>query len=83
MFPRIPFTIDYAWARTFAETPAGLPFIGPHPQRPNLLFAMCHCGNGITFRVLAAEILGDHLTGKTNPLASAVTCDRPSLRQSA
>lgn len=79
MFPRIPFTVDYSWAGTFAETPDGLPFIGSHPKRPHLLFAMCYGGNGITFSVLAAEVIRDHLLGKVHPLAGAVAFDRPSL----
>lgn len=81
MFPRIPFLIDHSWAGTFAETPDGLPFIGPHDARPGLLFALCFGGNGITFSVLAGQILRDHLLGKTHPLVSAVAFDRPSLKK--
>ncbi|WP_010585490.1 NAD(P)/FAD-dependent oxidoreductase [Schlesneria paludicola] len=80
MFPRIPFLIDHSWAGTFAETDDGLPFIGTHDERPGLLFALCYGGNGITFSVLAAQILRDHLLGKVHPLASAVAFDRPSLK---
>lgn len=76
MFPRIPFAIDYAWAGTFGETPDGLPFIGAHNERPGLLFALCYGGNGITFSVLASEIIRDHVLGRTHPLAYAVSFDR-------
>lgn len=79
MFPRIPFQIANAWAGTFAETPDGLPFIGPHPDRPSELFALCYGGNGITFAVMAAAILRDQILGCVNPLAHAVSFDRPSL----
>jgi len=81
MFPRLPLTVDYSWAGTFGETKDGLPFIGPHPARPGLLFALCYGGNGITFSVLASEILRDHIQGKTHPLAHAVAFDRPSLER--
>lgn len=82
MFPRIEFTIDHSWAGTFAETEDGLPFIGPHPKRPHLLFAMCYGGNGITFSVLAGEIIRDHLNGIAHPLAHAVAFGRRSLTRS-
>lgn len=81
MFPRIPFVVDYSWAGTFGETADGLPFIGEHPDRPGLMFALCYGGNGITFSVLAAEIIGDDVQGKTHPLSSAVGFDRPSLKK--
>ncbi len=80
LFPRIPLTVDYSWAGTFAETADGLPMIGPHPERPGLLFALCYGGNGITYSVLAAELLRDHLQGRRHPLADAVAFDRPSLK---
>lgn len=76
MFPRIELAVDYAWAGTFAETHDGLPFIGPHPERPGLLFALCYGGNGITYSMLAAAILGEHLQGRTHPLAHAVAFKR-------
>jgi glycine/D-amino acid oxidase-like deaminating enzyme len=79
LFPKIDFAIDYAWAGTFAETEDGLPFIGPHPDRPGLLFAMCYGGNGITFGVLAADILRAHLENRRHPLAEFVGFDRMSL----
>lgn len=79
MFPRLSFSVDYAWAGTFAETPDGLPFIGPHPERPGLLFALCYGGNGITFSMMAASILREHMLGRTHPLADAVAFGRPSL----
>jgi glycine/D-amino acid oxidase-like deaminating enzyme len=76
MFPRIEFEIDYAWAGTFAETEDGLPFIGEHPDRPGLLFALSYGGNGITYSVLAASILRAHLQGQRHPLANAVRFGR-------
>ncbi len=83
MFPRIDFAIDYAWTGTFAETTDGLPFIGPHPERPGLLFAMCYGGNGITYSALAAVVLREYLQGRTHPLAEAVAFGRPSLDRAA
>lgn len=51
--------VAYAWAGTFAETPDGLPYIGVHPRVPHTYFALGYGGNGITFSVIAAEIIRD------------------------
>lgn len=83
MFPRIDFAVDYSWTGTFAETEDGLPFIGPHLERPGLLFAMCYGGNGITYSALAAAVLREHLQGRTHPLAEAGAFGRPSLERAA
>ncbi len=64
MFPRIPFYTDFKWAGTFASTKDGLPFIGSIPQRPHTYFALGFGGNGITFSIVAAEIIQDLITGK-------------------
>jgi glycine/D-amino acid oxidase-like deaminating enzyme len=46
-----------SWAGTFAETDDGLPFVGRHAQWRNILFALCYGGNGMTFSVVAADII--------------------------
>lgn len=66
MFPAIPFRPACAWAGTFAETKDSLPLIGPHPAFPRGQFALGYGGNGITFGLIAAEIIRDQLTGKPN-----------------
>ncbi len=59
---------DRAWAGTFAETRDGMPIIGPHPDYPNGYFAMGYGGNGITFSLIAANLLGHRITtGKPSP----------------
>lgn len=66
LFPQIPLQPDFYWAGTFAGTKDGLPYIGRIPQRPHTWFALGCGGNGITFSVLAAQIIRDHLQGKKN-----------------
>jgi FAD dependent oxidoreductase len=51
-----PFEVAFTWAGTFAESRDGLPYIGPTAS-PNVLVALGYGGNGITFSVMAAEIL--------------------------
>lgn len=70
MLPRLPLTVDYRWGGTFAETPDGLPFIGAHPARPGLLFAMCYGGNGITYSAIAASLVSAWLSQQDHPLRS-------------
>jgi glycine/D-amino acid oxidase-like deaminating enzyme len=64
MFPDISIEIACAWAGTFAQTKDGLPYIGTLPQFPHSYFALGYGGNGITFSLLAAEILRDLFLGK-------------------
>lgn len=76
LFPHIPFRTDFAWAGTFAGTKDGLPYIGSIPERPNTWFALGFGGNGITFSVLAAQILTDLLSGKKNRYADIFSFTR-------
>ncbi|NOT76070.1 MAG: FAD-binding oxidoreductase [Cyclobacteriaceae bacterium] len=66
LFPNIPFKTDFQWAGTFAITKDGLPFIGSVRQRPATSFALGFGGNGITFSVIAAQMIRDKLMGKVN-----------------
>lgn len=65
----VRFDPAFAWAGTFGETKDGLPYIGTHAKWPSCHFALGYGGNGITFSVLAAEMIRDSLVGRTNPLA--------------
>lgn len=66
-FPDIPFVPDFQWAGAFAKTKDGLPYIGSIPERPRTSFALGFGGNGITFSLIAAEMIRDQLGGKKNP----------------
>jgi glycine/D-amino acid oxidase-like deaminating enzyme len=57
LFPHIHFRTDFKWAGTFASTKDGLPYIGCLPNKPHTYFALGFGGNGITFSVLAAQII--------------------------
>jgi glycine/D-amino acid oxidase-like deaminating enzyme len=67
LFPDQPLEVAYAWAGTFGETKDGLAYIGVHPRFPHACFALGYGGNGITFSLIAAEIIRDGLLGKKNP----------------
>lgn len=76
LFPAIPFRTDFAWAGTFSSTKDGLPYIGTIPERPHTWFALGFGGNGIIFSVIAAQIISDALSGKTNKQTAIFSFDR-------
>lgn len=66
LFPDFQFKAEFAWAGTFGSTKDGLPYIGEYHKYPNSYFALGFGGNGITFSLIAAEIIRDLILGKTN-----------------
>lgn len=66
----------FAWAGTFAETKDGLPYIGELPQWPRVHFALGYGGNGITFSVIAAQIIREAILGREHPDAHLFAFDR-------
>lgn len=64
LFPDIPFVTDMSWAGTFSATTDGLPFIGTYPNKPNMYFALGYGGNGITFSMIAAQVIANLIVGK-------------------
>lgn len=76
IFPGIEFNIDYCWTGTFGSTKDGLPFIGPYKPLPNSYFSLGFGGNGITFSLIAAEIITDLISGKENTDAKIFAFER-------
>ena len=66
LFPSIAFETAFAWAGTFAHTKDGLPYIDRSPEMENTNVALCYGGNGITYAVLAGEIIRDQILGNKN-----------------
>ena len=66
MFPEIAVEVAYAWAGVFGGTEDGLPVIGQTPEYPRAYFALGYGGNGITYSLIAAELIRDALCGKKN-----------------
>lgn len=76
LFPDIPVKQDFSWAGTFASTPDGLPYISRAPYSNKVWLALCFGGNGITFSMIAANIIRDEFTGKNNPNKELFTMNR-------
>ncbi|HEY2379207.1 MAG TPA: FAD-dependent oxidoreductase [Gemmatimonadaceae bacterium] len=69
LFPDVELEVGFSWAGTFGETRDGLAYIGTHPDWPSSYFALGYGGNGITYGIIAAEIIRDALTGQANDQA--------------
>jgi glycine/D-amino acid oxidase-like deaminating enzyme len=82
-FPRITLEVATAWAGTFAETEYGLPFIGRRPDIPHTTFALGYGGNGVTFSLIAAEIIRSSLLGRNDPDADLFSFDRQAGKRDA
>ena len=80
LFPAARCEVAWSWCGTFAETPDGLPFIGCLPDAPGVFFALGYGGNGITYSLVAAEIIRDLLLHGSARDADLFRFDRPSLR---
>lgn len=75
-YPQIPFEVEMAWCGTFSSTEDGLPYIGAWPGKERMLFALGYGGNGITFSMIAAQIIANQLSGKKDDRAEIFSFDR-------
>lgn len=66
-FPDLKLEAAFSWAGTFGETRDGLAYIGQVPEFPRAFFTLGFGGNGITYSILAAEIIRDRLRGSLHP----------------
>lgn len=76
LYPEIPFYTDMAWCGTFSSTKDGLPYIGPWPDKPHMLFALGYGGNGITFSMIAAQVIMNIILGKKDERITLFGFDR-------
>ncbi|MDQ8028574.1 MAG: FAD-binding oxidoreductase [Brevundimonas sp.] len=67
LLPTVEFEIDYSWAGAFGESSTGLPSIGPVPDMQHGWAVMGFGGNGITYSVIASQIVSSALRGKPDP----------------
>lgn len=67
LIPELAFEIDYTWAGAFGERTTGLPLIGPAEGMPHCWAVMGFGGNGITYSVIASEVVSAGIRGETDP----------------
>ncbi len=76
MWPGVEMKPEFSWCGTFGSTRDGLPYIGEYKKLPHSYFALGFGGNGITFSLIAAEILKDIIAGKKNTEQEIFSFDR-------
>lgn len=67
LLPQVDPTADFSWCGSFGASPDGTPTIDRVPALPNCYVAMGYGGNGITFSMLAAQMLCGLITGQGDP----------------
>ncbi len=67
LIPGMEFEGDYAWAGAFGDSATGLPVIGRVEGMDHCWAVKGFCGNGITYSVLASQIVAAELRGDKDP----------------
>lgn len=67
LLPDVEFEIDYSWAGAFGESATGLPSIAPVPDMDHAWAVMGFGGNGITYSVIASQIVAADIRGRPDP----------------
>jgi glycine/D-amino acid oxidase-like deaminating enzyme len=67
LLPKVEFAIDYSWAGAFGESATGLPSIAPVPGMDHAWAVMGFGGNGITYSVIASQVVAAAIRGKSDP----------------
>jgi glycine/D-amino acid oxidase-like deaminating enzyme len=67
MFPQADFEAEFAWAGCFGESPTGLPAVGPIHGLSRCYAVLGFGGNGITFSMLAAQLVSRHIQNIKDP----------------
>jgi len=76
LLPGIDAAPVHAWAGSFGDSKTGTPTIGRIPRMPNCYAAMGYGGNGITFSMMAAQMLRGLISGDGDPDADLVSFSR-------
>lgn len=67
LLPDVTFDIDYGWAGAFGESATGLPSIAPVPAMDHAWAVMGFGGNGITYSVIASQVVAAAIRGASDP----------------
>jgi glycine/D-amino acid oxidase-like deaminating enzyme len=67
LLPGVAFEIDYGWAGAFGSSTTGLPNIGPVESMDHTWAVMGFGGNGITYSVIASQVVAAELRGGRDP----------------
>jgi glycine/D-amino acid oxidase-like deaminating enzyme len=76
LLPDVDARADYTWCGSFGTSDTGTPSIGAVPGMPGCFAVLGYGGNGITFSMLAAQILRTTLGGQRDPDADLFSFTR-------
>ena len=67
---------EFSWTGTFGESADGMPFMGETKNLPGVFLVIGCGGNGITFSMLAANLIRNWLDGSEDKLTKIFALDR-------
>ncbi|MBD3832180.1 NAD(P)/FAD-dependent oxidoreductase [Brevundimonas bullata] len=67
LLPEVEMEVDYVWAGAFGESATGLPHIAPVEGLDHAWAVMGFGGNGITYSVIASQVVAAALRGGNDP----------------
>lgn len=67
LIPGLDTTPEYRWCGSFGASPTGTPSIGRVPRMPNCYAVLGYGGNGITFSMMAAQMIAGMIDGVGDP----------------
>jgi glycine/D-amino acid oxidase-like deaminating enzyme len=67
LLPKVDPRADFAWTASFGQSKTGLPSIGPIPGHPRCYAVLGYGGNGITYSMLAAQLVSASIGGRKDP----------------
>lgn len=70
LFPDLDCKAAFAWSGSFGDSANGMPSIGAVPGFPGCHAVMGYGGNGITFSMLAAQLITAAISGQKHPAAA-------------
>jgi len=76
LLPDSSLKFEYSWAGTFGESEDGMPFMGEVKSMPGVFLVIGCGGNGITFSMLAAELVQKWLVGVDDELTAIFSVER-------
>lgn len=67
LIPGVKFRVAHRWGGAFGVSRTGLPFIDAVPSHPNCYAVMGFGGNGITYAMIAAEVISAMIAERVDP----------------
>jgi glycine/D-amino acid oxidase-like deaminating enzyme len=67
MLPKVDPRPEFAWTASFGQSNTGLPSIGPIPGHSRCYAVLGYGGNGITYSMLAAQLVSAAIGGRHDP----------------